>query len=656
MDSDTPSGGGLPVLNVILGTAGHIDHGKTALIKRITGIDADRFEEEHRRGMTIDIGYAHMAVDRKRNLGIIDVPGHERFVKNMVSGATGVGMVILTVAADDGVMPQTREHIEILQLLGVKRGAVALTKIDLVDEELADLVEEDIRGFVRSTFLEGAPILRVSSVTGEGFEALERVISELVEEAEPPSDAGPLYLPVQRSFVSEGHGTVITGVPTRGKVRVGDALEIVPSGKEARVRRIEAYGNRIEEARAGHRTALNLTEAGHREIRRGDVIATPGYFRAHDRILARLHLLPSRKRPLKHLESIRFHVGCAEATGRAFLLETGDLSPGGEARVHIRLDAPVVAAPGDRYILRAISPPVTIGGGVVIGGEPRRLKRGRPWVIEEVRRRERMTGAPAERMREALREAGAEPTARKEAARRALLLEDQAGEVLEGLVEAGEARRVGSGNRFVLASAFEEMAVAVEGILASYHEKEPLSEGMDRGALRNAAGAGKEAFEAVLAHLEGAGRVGRRFGLFHRAGFSVALSEEEAALKDRIEKAFLEGSVSPPSPEAVLAAAGDGRAPALYRLLLQRGVLVEIVRKDLSFHRDVLEAIRGKIVEEVEREGGLVPASFRDRLGTTRKYIIPLLEHFDKIGLTVRVENRRFLREHARDPEGEAGG
>jgi selenocysteine-specific elongation factor len=641
----------LPVVNVVLGTAGHIDHGKTALIKRLTGIDADRLKEEQSRGMTIDIGYAHMVVDRKLQLGVIDVPGHERFIKNMVAGATGVGLVILVVAADDGVMPQTREHLEIMEILGVELGAVALTKIDLVDEELVELAEEDVRDFVRGTFLENAPLVRVSSVTGEGFDALQAVLSELVQKAEGPSDAGPLYLPVQRAFASEGHGTVITGVPVRGRVSVGDVLELAPAGRSVRVRGIEAYGNQLEEARAGHRTALNLAEVGHREIQRGDVLGTPGYFRAWSKVVARLRMLGSRKTPLKHQASIRFHVGTAETTGRAFLLEGKKLSPGETGFVQLRLDAPLVAAPGDRFIIRTISPMTTLGGGLVIRGTERRLKSGRDWVMEEVRRWEKLTAGPKEAVCEVLREAGTDPLTLKDIARRAGLRPEEAKATADALGEKEAIRAVGTGDRFLLGEAFEALLKRMEEELASFHRDHPLAEGLDRVALRTAVGVGKAVFETAFRALTETGRVALHQGLARAEGFSVSLSEEEGKLLTELEEAYRKAGVKPPAPEEAFQALGDDRTPTLYRLLVQRGTLVEISRDGLTFHRDVLADVKKQVVDLIREKGELVAAEFRDRLGTTRKYIIPLLEHFDKIGLTIRVENQRFLREHVRGPE-----
>jgi selenocysteine-specific elongation factor len=642
----------LPVVNVVLGTAGHIDHGKTSLVKRLTGIDADRLKEEKARGMTIDIGYAHMVVDSRLHLGIIDVPGHERFVKNMVAGATGVGVVLLIVAADDGIMPQTREHLDILELLGIRLGAAVLNKVDLVDGETADLAEEELRDFLKGSFLDGAPVVRVSCVTGAGFDRLEAVIAELVRKAEAPPSTGPFYLPVQRSFAAEGFGTVVTGVPMRGRVRIGDALEVQPSGRAVRVRGIEAYGRRLEEGRAGHRIALNLADVAHGEIGRGDVVATPGYFRAWPAVTARLKYLASRKVPLRSQAPVHFHVGTSESLARAIVLDRAALAPGETGYVQFRLEQPLIAAPGDRFIVRDITPNDTIGGGVVLQGTERRLKTNRPWAADEARRWERLAGAPEEALDEALRAAGLEPATLKEAAAAAYLLPAEAEAALSRLLPDGRARAVGQGDRFVSGEAFAALLGKVEEALRAFHGGHPLAEGMDRVELRTASGASKPVFDAALEALEAAGRVQAAGALARLPGFSVGLSAAEQAALAELERRFRDGGAKPPSAEEACAGLDPARAPALYRLLVQRGVLVEVLKGDIVFHREALERIRGEVVAEIREKGELQPSPFRERIGTTRKYLIPLLEYFDKMGLTVRQENARVLREHGRGAKG----
>ncbi|MHC5080867.1 MAG: SelB domain-containing protein, partial [Planctomycetota bacterium] len=477
---------------------------------------------------------------------------------------------------------------------------------------------------------------------------LNRVLSDLVGRARGPSTTGPLYLPVQRAFAAEGFGTVITGVPVRGEVRVGDIVEISPAGRTVRVRGIEAYGNRLEHARAGHRTALNLAEVGHRELQRGDVLGTPGYFQGWPTAVARLKILASRRLPFKQQTSVRFHVGTSESTGRAFLLEKKALGPGEEGWVQFRLDTPVVVTPGDRFIIRGISPMVTLGGGVVIQGKDRKLKTGRSWVIDEVRRGEDLTRGPRPAVLEVLRRSALEPLQLPDIARRAVLRPEEAEAVVEALAGEGRIRSLGTGDRVILEEAFQGLLEKTEEALAAFHAREPLAEGMPRVALRDALGANKMTMEPALKALEEGGRIGTRHGLIFRAGFSVTLTAEDEEALQALEGLFREARFKPPTPGEALSSLSMEDRSRLYLLLVQRGALVELPGEGLTFHRDVLEEARAMIVEEIQAKGELVAAEFRDRLGTTRKYIIPLLEHFDKIGLTIRVENRRFLREHVR--------
>ncbi|MGH2627998.1 MAG: selenocysteine-specific translation elongation factor, partial [Anaerolineales bacterium] len=352
--------------NVVIGTAGHIDHGKTTLVEKLTGINPDRLPEEKERGMTIDLGFARLQLPGGQRVGIIDVPGHERFVKNMVAGATGIDLVLLVVAADDGVMPQTREHLEIMSLLDLRHGVIAVTKIDLVDPDLRELVVEDVRETVKGTFLEGAPVLPVSAATGEGIDRLRQALYDAVGRIRPRDAAGVFRMPIQRIFSSKGFGTVLTGIPVSGQVAVGDSLEVVPLGKTGRVRGIHAYQEATDLARAGHSSAVNVTDIEYREVHRGMVLAHPGYFRGTRMVEARFRYLARAARPIETLTAIRFHTGTAEILGRIHLLEGKRLSPGETGFVQFRLDEPVVVAPGDRYVARLHSPMETIGGGEVL--------------------------------------------------------------------------------------------------------------------------------------------------------------------------------------------------------------------------------------------------------------------------------------------------
>ena len=362
------------IFNVVIGTAGHIDHGKSTLVEKLTGIHPDRLPEEKARGLTIDLGFAPLTLKSGQRIGVIDVPGHEKLVKNMVAGATGIDLVLLVVAADDGVMPQTREHVSIMDLLGLTEGIVVLSKIDMVDSDLRELVKDDIQETLRGTFLENAPVVELSSVTGEGLDKLLDVIHARIAILKPKETSGIFRMPIQRVFSSKGFGTVVTGVPLRGTTVLGDTLEVVPLGKKGRVRGIHAYREATDMARAGHSSAINLTDVDYREVHRGMVLTQPGYFQGSTMFEASLKYLASNTRPLPHQTSIRLHLGTVEGLGKVYLLEKKTVEPGEEAYVQFRLDEPIVAAPGDRFVLRLHSPLETIGGGEILDQSRWRLK------------------------------------------------------------------------------------------------------------------------------------------------------------------------------------------------------------------------------------------------------------------------------------------
>mgnify|MGYP003627595811 FL=1 len=378
---------------IVIGTAGHIDHGKSSLVKALTGIDPDRWEEERKRGMTIDLGFASLELPDGRKVGLVDVPGHERFVRNMVAGASGIDRVVLVVAADDGVMPQTREHLAIMEMLGVEKGLIALNKIDLVDDEMVEMAEDDIRQAVEGTFLESADILRVSAIGGQGVEELRTAILKMAKAAKPRTAGGVFRLPIQRVFSAKGVGTIVTGIPVSGTVKVGDVLEVLPGGQKGKVRGIQAYHESTQEGRAGHSTALNLADVDHTKVERGCVAATPGYFQALKMVGARLKALPALDRPITNRMQVRVHVGTAEVLGEVVLLDAQEIAPGDEGMVQLRLETPMVCAPGDRFVLRLASPVSTLGGGVILEESRYRLKRFKTFIIDELERQAKSLGS-----------------------------------------------------------------------------------------------------------------------------------------------------------------------------------------------------------------------------------------------------------------------
>ncbi len=636
------------IANVVVGTAGHIDHGKSSLVRTLTGIDPDRLPEEQERGMTIDLGFARMATSDGRTVGIIDVPGHERFVKNMVAGATSLDIVMLVVAADDGVMPQTREHLEILGLLGVQSGFVVLTKIDLVDAEMRELAVEDVRALVTGTFLEGQPVVPVSNVTGEGIAALKGEIERRIAAARPRSTEGLFRLPIQRVFSAKGHGTVVTGVPLSGAVEIGTELEILPPGLRGRVRGIHAYGVARERATAGHSCALNLSDVDYREIRRGMVVGEPGSFHAATLFEARMHHLRGRERPLEHRTPVRLHVGTSEILGRVSIVDKPALAPGEEGLVQIELDEPVVACAGDRFLARQVSPMVTLGGGLLFGAARTHRRRLKAHHIEALEQREQALHDPLEAVKFAAEQRRFEPFAAKELASDvALPLADAQGLVAE-LVSRGDLIDGGRGQ--LLSKSFAEQAKeSMKRALKELHKSHPLKKLVEIRDLRARVGELPESVLQLARELlvkqgvvveEGAP------GNLRLASHRPAVSADDERLLVELRALYAAAGLQPPATEEAAAklAALPKKIAGLLELLADEGEVVRV--GPLRFARAAMERARAELVRVAKAHGGeVVIPELRDALETSRKFMIPLLEHFDGIGLTARSGDKRFLRE-----------
>ncbi|NDY43043.1 selenocysteine-specific translation elongation factor [Dissulfurirhabdus thermomarina] len=635
---------------VILGTAGHIDHGKTTLVRALTGIDTDRLKEEKERGITIELGFAHLTLPDGRRIGVVDVPGHERFVKNMVAGAMGVDLVALVVAADEGVMPQTREHLEITQLLGVRKGLVVLTKIDLVDRDWLELVTEDVREYLSGTFLADAPIVPVSSVTGEGLDALRARLAELVAEVEPRIPAGPYRLPVDRVFTVKGFGTVVTGTTVSGRIRVGDEAVVYPRGLETRIRGIQVHGAEAGEALAGLRTALNLQGLEKGDLARGDVVATPGSLHPTYLLDLEFHHLASAARPLKYRSPVRFHVGTAEVIGRV-LFQGDELEPGTDALIQVQLEAPVAALRGDRYVIRSYSPVHTIGGGRILNPLPRRRKRTRPEHWAEL---ERLARADAgDLIAYHLEKAGLRGLTEAELAMRTGLYGKTLHRELERLLGARRVvRHEGEGRRLLDGGLYEDLKRRATEFLARYHEANPLQAGAPKEELRSRlmpGDGGGRIFQRLLSDLARSGDVVLERDRVRLPGHQVALGKEEAAFRDRIEVLFRKAGLQPPSrAEVVGKFPGKEEAAArVFDLLVREGVLVHL-REGLCIHREALEQARELVVRHLREKGELSVTDFRELTGgLSRKYMIPLLEYLDNQKVTLRVGDVRRLRSGA---------
>ncbi len=467
---------------LILGTAGHIDHGKTALVKALTGIDTDRLKEEKERGITIELGFAHLTLPSGVLLGIVDVPGHEKFVRHMVAGAGGIDLVALIVAADESIMPQTREHMQILTLLGISAGLVVITKIDMVEPEMVDLVTEEVRDFTRGTFLEGCPVVGVSSVKGLGIDTLVATLDEMAAAIEGARRSGIFRLPIDRVFTMKGFGTVVTGTLMSGGVRSGEEVAIMPRGATARVRGIQVHGKPENEAVAGTRTAVNLSGVEMDAVSRGDVLVSPGSIEPSYMIDARLLYLSENARNLKNREQVKFYFGTSEIVGNVVILDSDEIVPGHEGFVQIRLTEPAVTLPGDRFIIRLLSPVVTIGGGEVLNAVARKHKRFREEVIHDVSTL--ALGKEEERAIVFIKDAGYAGVTAERLSRRMGVPEDAAGRILKKLGAEGAAVTFDKEqSRWIEAAAYNRLAGLIQGHVGLHHKKNPTEPGINKEEL-----------------------------------------------------------------------------------------------------------------------------------------------------------------------------
>ncbi|MCZ7607363.1 MAG: selenocysteine-specific translation elongation factor [Planctomycetota bacterium] len=496
------------IRNVVIGTAGHIDHGKSTLVKRLTGIDPDRWQEEKDKGITIDLGFANFLYRDQFRVGMIDVPGHERFVKNMVAGASGVDIVMLVVAADDGVMPQTREHLEILTLLGVKRGLVAITKIDTVDADTVELAKEDISDLVKGTFLQGARMVPLSSITGQGIEELWEAIGEVIEATEPRDTQGVFRMPIQRVFSAKGQGAVLTGVPLSGHAKVGDTLVVLPGDQKAKVRSIQAYHSAIEEARAGHSSAFNMTGVDHSKVERGHTLCAPGVFEPSRFFSLTLRLLASAPRPLKHRAEVKFHVGTSELVAHLQLLDRTLLNPGETCVCEIMLEDPVVAGIGDHFIIRQPSPAVTLGGGRIVRRESAKLPRNDDALLETLTAWAEAADDPARRVELAALDAGPGGINRERMIPATELTRESVNEIAGRLIAENVLSEFGPGKALVHREAWPRAQARLVEILSRHHDAHPAQLGMKIPSVQQQLGVDARTFAPIME--KGAGGRHRR--------------------------------------------------------------------------------------------------------------------------------------------------
>ncbi|MFT7486613.1 MAG: selenocysteine-specific elongation factor [Candidatus Paceibacteria bacterium] len=631
---------------IVIGTAGHIDHGKSTLVRTLTGIDPDRLKEEKARGLTIDLGFAPLEMPDGRTVGIVDVPGHERFIKNMVAGASGIDLVVLVVAADDGVMPQTREHLSIMGILGVKRGLIALTKVDIVDDELVELAEEDVRESVAGTFLEDAPLFRISAVSGQGMDTFKEALFAAAAAVEPRSHEGVFRLPIQRVFSSKGFGTVITGIPTAGTVKLGDTLEILPGGLRGKVRGLQAYKQKTETACAGHSTAINISDVAHKEVRRGCVAAVPGYFRAARLLGARLTLLADLDHSLKNRSAIRLHTGTMEAIGEVILLDAPELKPGETGLVQLRLEEAVVCAPGDSFVLRLASPLFTLGGGKILEESRYRLKRFKSFVLDELGRQEQSLDTPKDLLEVVLARSGEDMRAPQELALEVKQPVEDVRQTLTELASRGAALIDEKTQRWIHIESLERALSKVRAALEAWFEKNPLREVQDVRDLRTDLDYNSGFLNFLLEEERTRGGIEiQAGGKIRLAGREVAMDEETRALVEKLETRLGGAGFQPPAEEELGAALGLGakKLTPLLGMLVDAGRLVPL-QNGLYLTAELAEQARVAVRENCERNGPLVIPELRDVLGTSRKYLIPILERMDAEGLTLRQGGHRILK------------
>jgi selenocysteine-specific elongation factor len=629
--------------SVIVGTAGHIDHGKTALVKALTGIDADRLEEEKRRGITIDLGFAHMELPgsggEMLRLGFVDVPGHERFVRNMLAGVGGIDVVLLVIAADESIKPQTREHLDILQLLGLQRGITVLTKSDAVDRDTLDVVRLEVEEFLRGTFL-GDPsssIIAVSSLTGEGLEGLKQALIHAVDVASARDAQALARLPIDRVFTMKGFGTVVTGTLVGGTIGKEEELEAFPSGRRVRVRGVQVHGKPADAAVAGERTALNLAGASTEDLSRGMTLASPAAFVTARRIDVKLRLLPSAPRPLKDRARLHFHAHTMEAVAQVVLYNATQIAPGDEGFAQLRLPAAALLLPGDRFIMRQFSPVTTIGGGIVLDAAPIPRAAARDTFLETM-----AGGDPALILRARIARRQHEGISLSRLTAETGWNRNVIEAKLSPAVRDQQVLRIG--DRFAETRAIEDLKLQLQRRLEQFHKKDPLVGGIGREELREQLKASAEVFGAVAAALAREKKLEIAGDLVRLAGRGVAMKDEEAESKQIIENAFAAAGLKVPALREVMAGlkVDKVRAQKIVTLLLRDKTLIKI-SEELVFHRGALEQLRRQMAAYRAHSAKIDVAQFKEMTGVSRKYAIPLLEYLDRERVTKRVGDAREI-------------
>ena len=653
--------------NITLGTAGHVDHGKTALVKLLTGCDTDRLKIEKERGMSIELGFAPCML-AEMEVGIVDVPGHENFIKTMVAGASGIDGVILVIAADDGVMQQTREHLDILTLLGVKYGIVALTKVDCVPPERIGIVTEQIKKFLAGTFLQDAPILPVSSVTGEGFDSFYEALKHLVEGIEPKSSDGVFRLPVERAFSVKGYGTVVAGIPVAGSAKIGDEMVIFPPGVKGRIKAIQVYKRNSQTAMVGQCAALNVPQWDYKTISRGNTVTSAEYFSLQQWYLCELNLLPHSGKSLRNGADVKFHTGTSEVVATLYLLQGNIAAAGQKCLVQVRLSEPIVAGPGDRFILRTLTPVQTVGGGIVVEATPEKLRRNQPETIQDAQAHAKAVLNRRDFVEYAVKTAETVAAAEAEVSVRTKLPPGPLTPILAELM--GENRIVELGRKlYIHPDTLAEVEQRLLNVVGDFHRGSPESPGISVAQLYEKsapsggvyperkpnglragpsaslrAGLRKDVFDGVLKLLLSGGRLVERKHRLALPEHHEILSDTEQKLLQAIEALFRSRLFNPPSRTEIVehTRAPGEKVERTLGIMLEQERLIR-VESDLLFHAEAVERARSILVSSIEKQGSLESVKFKYILDTSRKFAIPLLDYFDRIGVTRSVGRTRYL-------------
>ncbi len=631
---------------IILGTAGHIDHGKTSLIKAVTGTDTDRLKEEKERGITIELGFASLDLPSGQHLGIVDVPGHEKFVKNMVAGATGIDIVVMVIAADEGVMPQTREHMEICTLLGVQHGMVVLTKIDMVDDEWLDLVQEDVREFIQGTFLEDAPILTLSSVTGQGIPEFIEHLDELSQNVPERVPSGIFRLPIDRVFTMKGFGTVITGTVISGQVNAGDPIMVYPTGITSKVRGIQVHNQSVNRAEAGMRTAINFQGLEKTAIQRGEVLSSPGALKSSYMVDVSLHFLSSNPKAVKNRTLVRFHTGTSEILGNLILLDREELSPGDNTVAQLRLNTPVALVKEDRFVIRSYSPVRTIGGGEVLNPMPKKHKRLQDATVDGLKRLDNQ--APEEIIAYLVNESGYQGITFSDLKIMTNLPEKQLEHGLQDLMSKKTIIQSEKENRtFIHNEILEQLKTEILSYLQQYHNAFALKAGMPKEELKTKLPPtlASKLFNLTLNLMIKAEQIVQEENTVRLASHTISLGADQADVRDKILDTYLKSGLQPPYFKELSKTLniGPARSKEVLMHLVEEGRMVK-TKEDLYFHAGAIGDLKNKLVAFLENKGEITTPQFKEMTGASRKYVIPLAEYFDAINVTLRVGDVRKLR------------